>query len=198
MSDTMHTTEPVPPVPPYDGDDDEPEFSPRPRKRAHPLTFVLVALVLAAAGFLGGVAYQKHAGGSSSSNSASTALAAFARRAGATGGTGAPAGAGGGAAGAGAGGRFGGATIGTVKLVDGRNVYVTDTNGNIVKVTTTDASQLSKTDPATTKDIAPGETVVVRGTTNADGSVTATSLTATPAGSGGGFGGGGFGGVTGG
>ena len=47
---------------------------------------------------------------------------------------------------------------GTVKLVDGTNVYVTDTSGNVVKVLTGASSTLTKTDPATTKDIAPGNT----------------------------------------
>jgi len=64
---------------------------------------------------------------------------------------------GGGGFGGGAGG--GSAVAGTVKLVDGTNVYVTDTNGNVVKVTTNGSSQLTKTDPATTKDVAPGDVV---------------------------------------
>src|SRR5258708_7220634 len=70
----------------------------------------------------------------------------------------------------------GGAGTGTVKLVDGSNVYVTDTSGNVVKILTNDGSTLTKTDPATTKDIAPGSTVIVRGTPNSDGSYTATPL----------------------
>jgi hypothetical protein len=68
------------------------------------------------------------------------------------------------------------AATGTVKLVDGSNVYVTDTSGNVVKILTNDGSTLTKTDPATTKDIAPGATVIVRGTQNSDGSYTATAL----------------------
>ncbi|HWS44502.1 MAG TPA: hypothetical protein VN636_01455 [Acidimicrobiia bacterium] len=179
------------PVPPYDGDDDEPVFRPRPRKRAHTLTFVLGGLVLAALGFLGGVAVQKHEDRGSTTSAAGTTAAAraFARG---TGGTGASGSGGGGFAG-----RLGGATVGTVKLVDGKNIYVTDSNGNVVKVVTTDASQLQKTDAATVKDVVPGETVVVRGTQNSDGSVTASSLTATPAGASGGFGGFGGGGGSG-
>ena len=66
-------------------------------------------------------------------------------------------------------------------LVDGKNVYITATDGSVVKVVTNAGSQLTKTVPATVKDIRPGETVVARGTTNADGTVTATSLTGTPA-----------------
>jgi hypothetical protein len=168
----------VPPVPPV-ADDDEPEFRPRPRRRLHTLTWVLVALVIAGLGFLGGIITQKHVGGTSSTSATTTGAAArFANRTGANAG---------GTAGGGGGGFGGGATVGTVTLVDGKNVYVTTTNGNVVKVVTNGGSQLSKTDTATIKDIAPGSTVVVRGTTNADGTVTATTLTVSPAGSSGGF-----------
>jgi hypothetical protein len=63
-----------------------------------------------------------------------------------------------------------------VKLVDGTNVYVTDTSGNVVKIATGPSSQLTKTDPASTKDVAPGDVVIVRGTPNSDGSYTAQTL----------------------
>ena len=76
----------------------------------------------------------------------------------------------------GGGGAGGGAVTGTVKLVDGTNVYVTDTSGNVVKVDERPSSQLTKTDPATTKDVAPGDVVIVRGTPNSDGSYTAQTL----------------------
>jgi hypothetical protein len=169
------------PAPPYDDGDDEPEFRPRPRRRAHALTFVLGAALLVAAGFYGGVLVQKHQGGSSSA-SASTFASRFGAAGGATGATGAGGarfGGGGGVGGGGSGG--GGGVAGTVKFVDGANVYVTDTNGNVVKVTTSGSSQLSKTDPATLKDVAPGDVVIVRGTQNNNGSYTATSLVLSPA-----------------
>jgi hypothetical protein len=66
------------PAPPYD--DDEPEFRPRPRRRAHALTFVLAGALLVAAGFYGGVLAQKHDAGASTSASGS-ALPAPALRA---------------------------------------------------------------------------------------------------------------------
>jgi hypothetical protein len=171
MSDTEITNPAfaVPPIPPSE-DGDEPDFQPRPRKRARALTLVLAALVIAGAGFVGGVLVQKHHGTSNSSSSLAGLASRFGRGSGGSGGSG---GAGGGR---GAGG-FGGAEVGQVKLVDGPNVYVTDTSGNVVKVVTNGASQLSKTDATTVKNIAPGDTVIVRGTQNADGSYTATSLT---------------------
>ncbi len=161
----------VPPAPPYD-EGDEPDFTPRPRKRAHRLTYVLGGLALVAIGTLGGITIQKHEGSSTTTASPTGANAGnFAGGRGAGGG--AP-GAGGGAGGA-------GATVGTVKLIDGNSMYVTETNGTVVKVAINAASQLTKTDPATIKDVTPGETVIVRGTTATDGSVTATSVTASPA-----------------
>jgi hypothetical protein len=163
--------------------DDEPEFRPRPRRRARALTFALGGALLIAAGFLGGVLLQKHEDhGSTSAASARNALAGRFAGAGTgatgttvAGGTGGGGGRGfGGFGGGGAGGA--GAVTGTVKLVDGTNVYVTDTSGNVVKIATGPTSQLTKTDPATTKDVAPGDVVIVRGTPNSDGSYTAQTL----------------------
>lgn len=185
-------------------DDDEPEFRPRARRRAHALTYALGVALLIGAGFLGGVLLQKHEDKGSTSVAAGRGAAA-ARFAGlATGGTATTVAGGGSAAGAGAGtgaggagggrgaggfGAFGGggaagggAVTGTVKLVDGTNVYVTDTAGNVVKVATTASSQLTKTVPATTKDVAPGDVVIVRGSQNSDGSYTAQSLVISSAG----------------
>ncbi len=192
MSNT-EPSEPTRPTPIYvDADDEDPEFVPRPRRRAHRFTYVLGGLALAAIGFYAGVLTQKHEDHNGSSASAASALSAFTGRRGGTGGSGAAAGGVGGAGTANAAGngfgRFGGGTAGPVKFVDGSNVYITDANGNVVKVLTNGASTISKTDPATTKDVAPGQTVIVRGTQNSDGSYTATSVTVTPAGAGGGAG----------
>ncbi len=138
---------------------------------------MLAGALLVAAGFYGGILLQKHEDHGSTSSTVSTRSAAAARFGGAgTGGTGAATTGGAGGTGGRAGGFGGGAVTGTVKLVDGKNVYVTDTSGNVVKVATNAGSQLSKTDPATTNDVAPGDFVIVRGTQNSDGSYTATSV----------------------
>jgi hypothetical protein len=172
-------SEHIPPVPPHD-DGDEPDFTPRPRKRARPLSYVLAGLALMALGTVTGIVIQKHEGRATTSTTSATGRSFSGARG--TGGTS------NGGTGSVAGGGSGGGTVGTVTLVDGNNVYVTDATGNVVKVMTNAASQLTKTDPATIKDVRPGETVIVRGTSATDGSVTATSLTASPAGSTGGFG----------
>jgi hypothetical protein len=162
----------VPPAPPYDKGE-EPDFTPRPRKRAHRLTYVLGGLALVAIGALGGIAIQKHEDHGRTPTAPQTGATA--------GNFGGGRGAGGGGPGGGPGGGGPGATVGTVKLVDGNNIYVTETNGTVVKVATNAASQLTQTDPATIRDITPGETVVVRGATATDGTVTATAVTASPA-----------------
>jgi hypothetical protein len=164
-------------------------------RRLGTLTSVLVLAVAAAAGFIGGVQVQKRQGDTSSVSAAG----AGARTAGATsttvaggpgpaggpsstvaggaGGAGAARGpAGGGAARAGGAGAAGAAVAGQVKLVDGNNLYVTDAQGNVVKVVTTPASRFTRTGSGTIQDVRPGDTVVVQGQKGDDGIVTATAV----------------------
>jgi hypothetical protein len=170
-----------PPAPLVDIDQIEPDESLaadlRKTRVTTPFTRVLLVLIVLSVGFLGGALVDRWQRPSSSASSVQSLISSFRR--GARGGSGV-AGTGGGAAalfgGGGGGGAGGGATIGTVKLVDGTNVYVTDSSGNVVKILTNGASQLTKTDPATVKDVAPGETVIARGTQNSDGSYTATNV----------------------
>jgi len=191
-------------------DDADEDFVPVVKQRRRVLTgltAVLAAGVVAAAGFFGGVQVQKHQGSSAAaaSTTGTSGFAAFARRfAGAGGAAGATGTGATGTAAAGAAGAAGGApavgsttrTVGTVKLVDGSDVYVTNANGDTVLATTNKASTLTKTATATLNDVTPGSTVVVTGIQNKDGSMTITSLSVGAAGGGGGgFGrGGGFGG----
>lgn len=171
------------------------ELPPRPRVRLlTPVTVLLLVVLFAAGGFVGGVLVEKgQTAGSPSLASAASRLAS----AGATGATG--------AAGSGAG-RFaslfgGGAgsrgTVGTVANVDGNKLYVTTTAGNTVEVVTTRESKVTKSQSVGTGAIHPGDSVVVSGITGSSGTVTASSIT--DSGSGGGTGGLGalFGGGTG-
>jgi hypothetical protein len=128
---------------------------------------VLVAAVLAAFGFTGGVLTAKHEGVTTASTAGrGTALTAATGRGATTTGQGAAAGA-------------GGATVGTVKLVNGSTIYLTTTNGSVVKVTTSGSTKLSVSATGKASDLKAGETVVVQGSTDSTGGVTATSVTAT-------------------
>jgi len=163
----------------------------RPRAKLPSVTLVLVALVLASAGFIGGIVVGKHYGNSRSGGAA----AAFSRFA-AAGGlpSGAASGSGGGfggfggsgagragTGGTGTGGAFGAgnATIGTIKLVDGKTVYVQTTAGDIVQVSTSAATKVTVSTSVPVKDLQPGETVIVLGSKNSSGGVAATSISQT-------------------
>ena len=73
-----------------------------------------------------------------------------------------------------------------MKLIDGTNVYIQDNQGNAIKVTTAAGVVVNVSKVGTIADLKPGDTVIVQGTTDADGNVAATSITA---GGAGGFGG---------
>ncbi|MFE2144538.1 DUF5666 domain-containing protein [Streptomyces sp. NPDC059456] len=84
----------------------------------------------------------------------------------------------------------GGVTTGTVKLVDGTTLYVTDAQGNVVKVTTDGNTQITQAKAGKVTDLQPGQTVTVRGSQNDSGDVAATTVAQ---GGAGGFAGGGRG-----
>jgi hypothetical protein len=156
----------------------------RPRRRLlTPVTLGLAAVAIAALGFTGGVLVQKREQGSGSGTGAlAAARTAFAQR-------------GGGAAGGGA-----APVTGTVASVDGTTIYVKDADGTTVKVRTNGNSKVTRTAKSGIRKVHPGDTVVVVGSTRANGTVTASQLTATASGATtlGGFGFGGFGGAGGG
>jgi hypothetical protein len=133
-----------------------------------PVTRVLLALVIAAAGFIGGVLVERSQQPAAASTASTTGAAAF--RAGANG----PNAQGGGN---GAGGGAGGATVGTITLIDGANVYVTTAQGDVVKVVTNPQTTFSVSKNGAITDLDPSKTVVVQGTTNPDGTVTASQVT---------------------
>ena len=154
------------------------ELPRRPRRRLTPLTGGLLAVLLVAGGFVGGVLVQK-----GQTSSATTVLGAAASRLG-TGATGSS-----GAAGAlagGFGGRFaglfgggGGATtptIGTVTNINGDKLYVTTTAGTMVEVVTTPESKVTKSESVGRRAIHPGDSVVVSGLKAGNGTVTASSV----------------------
>jgi hypothetical protein len=178
------------PIDEMDPDDwlDEPdeaeELAPRPRRRLlTPIPLALLAVLLIAGGFIGGVEMQKGEE-TSSSSSTGTAASLASRFAGLRGGsptgTGAGAGkaptggAGGGLPGAGAGGSR--PTTGTVAYLAGDTIYVTNPEGNTVKVTASAATSVTKSVKTKVNGIHPGETVTVAGATGSGGAVSAESI----------------------
>ncbi|HEV3322819.1 MAG TPA: hypothetical protein VG147_11615 [Solirubrobacteraceae bacterium] len=193
------------------------ELPPRPRRRllgtgGNPSFLALLGVLLIACGFIGGVLVEKGQTSPSSGTSASGLASRFAALRGAagagstttgSGSTSTGVGGGGGATGGGGfAGRFGGAggaTIGEVSYISGGTLYVTNAEGNTVKITTSPASTITKTVKADVHGIHPGETVVVRGPKGTNGAVSAESISVSATGvTGGGlgalFGGGGAGG----
>jgi hypothetical protein len=183
---------------PEDPDDDWAAASAPSGMRIRRLTGVLVLLVALVGGFWGGALAEKHHGNPTSSSALASRLAALrsgrGASAGASTGTGAGAGAGaslgaggsgfgGGTSGFGTGGAGGSpATSGLVTEIQGPLVYVTDQGGNLVKVTLSPSTRVTRTATGTAGPLAVGDSVVVRGTKSADGSVTATAVVATAAG----------------
>lgn len=78
--------------------------------------------------------------------------------------------------------------------MDGSTVYLTDANGNIVKVTTDGSTKVSVSQDGKVGDLQPGQSVTVVGTPDGSGGYSASQLTEGGAAAAGGFGGGGFGG----
>jgi hypothetical protein len=141
-------------------------------RRQRKLPAVTAALVLAAMlalGVIGGIEGEKHWGASTSvtGGSAATGFRGFAGRAA-------------GAGGLGRGGLAGGAAAGpsgTVTLIKGTTLYVTDATGNTVLVKTTAGSSVQKTTTGALGSVHPGDAVTVTGTQNGDGSYTARQIT---------------------
>jgi hypothetical protein len=169
---------------------DEPEELPRrPRRRLlTPVPLALLAALLIACGFIGGVLIEKGQGGTASASAGASGaiasrLAGFKGAApGAAGGAGAS---GGGAGSKGGAGAFpglgasagGGVTTGEVAYVSGNTLYVTDSQGNTVKVNASAGSKVTKTVSTKAQSIRPGSTVVVLGSKAKNGSISATSIT---------------------
>ena len=133
-----------------------------------------------ACGFIGGVLVEKGQTSSGAAAGGTSGLAArFAALRGGTSGTTGRAGAtgaGGAAALFGAGGGANRPTSGTVAYLAGDTLYVTNAEGNTVKVKTSAGTNVTKNVKASVSGIHPGEAVTVTGATAADGTVSAESI----------------------
>jgi hypothetical protein len=130
------------------------------RRLTTPLTRVLLILIVLGLGFLLGAYVQKHRTPSTSTGLPAGLAQLFGRN---SGGQGALA-------------ANGGALTGTIKLVDGNNVYITDAEGNITKIVTTADTKITVSKDGTLADLGPSKTITVQGSQNADGTYSATSI----------------------
>lgn len=198
-NDQMSTSEPATRA---DWIEEAEELPPRPRRRLlAPIPIALLAVLLLACGFIGGVLVEKGQTGSSQSSSGTGLAARFAGsgtavRAAGAGGAGSSSGAGSPFASRGtAGGRAGQITTGQVTYVEGSTLYVEGLEGNTVKVRTSAGSTVTKTQTSSVKSIHPGESVLIQGTASSgSATVTARSISV---GAGAGAGAGGLGGLRG-
>jgi hypothetical protein len=161
------------------GDDDfVTEILTRRKRRLPILTAILVLAVAAGGAFIAGAEVQKHYGKSTTAGtggaSAFSALASRFRSG--TAGAGAGAGAGTGRGGFFGAGGAGGGTTGTVTLIKGSTLYVTNSSGTTVLVHTSPASRVTKSVTGSVQTIHPGDTVTVTGAQAANGSYTAAAI----------------------
>jgi Domain of unknown function (DUF5666) len=192
----------------WDSYEDEQEVALPGRPRRKVLTWWsagLFAVLLGLVGFYVGVRVEKHQLANSSSTggfaaalagtgagatgTGTTGTGTGAARAGATGsGAGSFArGAGGGAGGSGSlrglfgGGAGGSASVGTVSSINGNTIYVTETSGNMVKVTLSSATKVTKSVGVGKKAVRPGDLVTVAGAKGSNGTISATTVNDTGA-----------------
>jgi hypothetical protein len=149
---------------------------PAPSARSLRLTRVLAAVLVLALGFAGGV-FADQTWGQSATAAGPTAAGGDGARP-----TGMPAGmptgmpSGGPAEGTESGSTT--STTGTVTLVDGSVLYLTDSTGAQTRVEVADTATITTSASTTLKKISKGDTVTVTGTTN-DNSLAATSVEVT-------------------
>jgi myosin-like protein len=142
------------------------------RGRSFSSTMLLVLGVLVAVGFVGGLLLGR-----------ATAPDASALPAGFPDGANLPGGA------TGADGAFpsGGFTAGTIRSVDGDTLTIETVDGQTVEVRTSGGTDVQVTSKGSVDELAEGDTVVVQGKEQNDGSLDATNITEGGLGSGGGF-----------
>jgi hypothetical protein len=161
-----------------DGDDDA--IPPRPRGRLlRPLPLLLIALTIAAAGFLGGVLAQKGSEGGSGAAAGPGAggLPSFAAAAAGVKSEGGSTEAGG----ASSFGTSSAAASGTVTSVEGKTIYVKESDGTVVAVKAGDGVTVTRDSNVSARKVHPGDTVVVEGSKRGS-TVQASSIAATESG----------------
>lgn len=159
-------------TPTRDEDDLATLLAKREHARPNRLTWILLGLLVLAVGFAGGaVAYQKFgpstSGGLPSFGAGLPDFAAGGFPGTGTGSIGAPAEDSG-----------GDTTVGTVKLVDGKTIYVSTGSDSVVIVTVPADVPVTKQKAIDLSELEPGSNVTVAGSVGTDGKVVATSVSA--------------------
>ena len=147
----------------------DPFVSPgRPRRRfSGKGSAILLAVLLGAVGFYVGVRVEKGQMTTASTGTGTRSLASIFGGAAARGGA---------SRFPGAGGAGGGGSVGTVSAINGRTVYLKSVSGNTIKVSLNSATKITKSEPAARSAIRPGDSVVIRGASNANGTLSAASV----------------------
>lgn len=139
------------------------EIPPRPRNRLlAPLPLALIAVLIAATGFLGGVLVQKGSEGGGATTSLPAGIPTDLP-------TSFPSG------------NSSAAVSGTVSSVNRHTIYVKDSGGTTVAVRVEDGSKVSRDSNVGVKKIRPGDSVVVQGAKHGS-TVKASSIAATESG----------------
>lgn len=147
----------------YVADIGPPAAAPPPARTGR-VTLILGVAVVALVAFWGGTVVQKRAASATTPEQGETGAEQGAGHAG---------GVGGGAQG----GADANAVFGRVTRVSGSTIYVTDEQGNVVKVATSGSSRFFQTSSATMNALRVGSNVVVQGQRGSDGSFTANVVT---------------------
>ena len=79
------------------------------------------------------------------------------------------------------------ATSGTVTDIIGNTLYVTDSSGKLVAVTVTSNTTVNRNAKSSLSSLQPGDSVTVQGTKSKNGTISASSVSATQAGVSSGF-----------
>jgi hypothetical protein len=154
-------------------DDLTPALVKRPRLKLPSVTLLLGATALIAVGFFGGALTGKHFGSSPGNSGRFSGLSGLGGngRAGGLPGLGSGTG-----STPGTGSSPSGGTAGTVKLIDGKTVYLQTSSGGIITVTVSPATKVTISTPGQLRNLHAGDTVTVQGSTSASGTIAATSI----------------------
>lgn len=128
------------------------------------LVTIIIAIVVAAGGFYGGMMYQKNQAGNLTGNQFYQQFGQGNQRGQSGGGRG----------------RFGGATVGTVVSQDANSLTVQLQDGSSKIINVTGSTAYAKSDSASKSDIQTGMRVAAFGIPNSDGSITASNVQLNP------------------